>query len=109
MCGSQHVDRIACVVLETPERRLSVGGRPLDLTTVEFEILARLVQAAGSVVDRERLVAEVFEREFNPEDRSLDVHISRLRKKLGEHASLIVTIRGVGHLLRAPTPVMRAS
>jgi len=97
------VDRIACVVLESAGRRLSVEGRPLDLTTVEFEILARLVQAAGTIVGRERLVAEVFEREFNPEDRSLDVHISRLRKKLGPHASLIVTIRGVGHLLRAPS------
>lgn len=97
------MDRIACVILESPARRLSVEGRPLDLTTVEFEILARLVQAAGTIVGRERLVTEVFDRQFNPEDRSLDVHISRLRKKLGPHASLIVTIRGVGHLLRAPS------
>lgn len=96
------MNRIACVVLESPARRLSVEGQTLDLTTVEYEILARLVQSAGSIVGREQLVAEVFERDFNPEDRSLDVHISRLRKKLGPHASLIVTIRGVGHLLRAP-------
>ncbi len=93
---------IAEVVLDSPARRLSLDGRDLDLTTVEFEILARLVQSAGVVVNREQLVAEVFERQFNPEDRALDVHISRLRKKLGPHASLIVTIRGVGHLLRAP-------
>jgi len=96
------VNRIARVVLESPARRLSVEGQALDLTTVEFDILARLVQSAGSIVGREQLVAEVFERAFNPDDRSLDVHISRLRKKLGPHASLIVTIRGVGHLLRAP-------
>ena len=93
---------IAEVTLDASARRLSVAGRPLELTTIEFEILARLVQSAGEVVGRERLVADVFERQFNPEDRSLDVHVSRLRKKLWPHGSLIVTIRGVGHLLRAP-------
>jgi DNA-binding response OmpR family regulator len=91
------------VSLDLPGRQLSINGRSLDLTTVEFEILARLVQSAGSIVLRERLVTEVFARELNPEDRSLDVHISRLRKKLAPHGSLIVTIRGAGHLLRAPS------
>lgn len=89
------------VTLETSARRLSVEGQPLTLTSVEFEILSCLVQAAGTVVSRERLMDRVFSREVNPEDRALDVHISRLRKKLGPHSSLIVTIRGVGHLLRA--------
>jgi DNA-binding response OmpR family regulator len=96
------VDRIALVTLEPSARRLSIEGRPLQLTTVEYEILARLVQSAGSIVAREQIVGEVFERQFNPEDRSLDVHISRLRRKLGAHAWLIVTIRGVGHMMRAP-------
>lgn len=96
------------VSLDAPGRQLSIDGRGLDLTTVEFEILARLVQSAGTIVRRERLVTEVFERQLNPEDRSLDVHISRLRKKLAPHGSLIVTIRGAGHLLRAPaSPVSR--
>lgn len=100
---------IAEVVLDSPARRLSVEGRDLVLTTVEFEILARLVQSAGTIVGREQLVAEVFERQFNPEDRSLDVHISRLRKKLAPHGSLIVTIRGVGHMLRACSPTSLSS
>jgi len=98
------LDCIARISLEPSTRRLSVDGRLLDLTTVEYEILARLVRSAGSVVGRDRLIAEVFEREVNPDDRSLDVHISRLRRKLGPHGSLIVTIRGTGHLLRVSNP-----
>jgi DNA-binding response OmpR family regulator len=100
------VDRLACVVVESAARRVSVDGRSLDLTTVEYEILARLVRSAGSIVARERLIVEVFERQFNPEDRSLDVHISRLRKKLGPDASLIVTVRGAGHMLRAASAAL---
>jgi DNA-binding response OmpR family regulator len=73
----------------------------LPLTTVEYEILSRLTSAAGSVIAREQLVAEVFEREFDPRDRALDVHIHHLRKKLGPHGWLLVTVRGSGHMLRA--------
>jgi DNA-binding response OmpR family regulator len=97
------VDRIARVSLESSARTLSIDGRRLDLTTVEYEILSRLVRAAGTVVSRERLIEEVFDRQAAPEDRALDVHISHLRKKLGDHKSLIVTVRGVGHMLRAPS------
>lgn len=92
---------IVPVTIESSSRRASVDGLELHLTTVEFEILARLAGSAGQIVSRTRLVAEVFERQLNPEDRALDVHISRLRKKLGHHGSLIVTIRGEGHMLRA--------
>lgn len=100
------MDRIARVTLESSARTLAVDGEALSLTTVEYEILARLVRAAGTVVARDRLIAEVFERDALPEDRALDVHISHLRKKLGRHKSLIVTVRGVGHMLRAPsTPI----
>jgi DNA-binding response OmpR family regulator len=97
------VDHLVSVTLEASARRLSIEGRPLDLTSLEFDILACLVRSAGAIVDRERLMTEVFARQANPEDRALDVHISRLRRKLGHHASLIVTIRGVGHMLKAPT------
>ena len=92
---------IARVVLESTARRMSIDGTALPLTTVEYEILSRLTEAAGSIVAREQLIAEVFERQFNPEDRSLDVHIHRLRKKLGPHGWLLVTVRGSGHMLRS--------
>jgi len=92
------------VVLEPTARRMSVEGTVLPLTTVEYEILSRLAEAAGSIVARERLIAEVFERQFNPEDRALDVHIHRLRRKLGPYGWLLVTVRGAGHMMRAFAP-----
>lgn len=95
---------ISRVVLESTARRVSIDGTVLLLTTVEYEILSRLTEAAGSIITRERLIAEVFERQFNPEDRSLDVHIHRLRKKLGPHGWLLVTVRGSGHMLRSYAP-----
>jgi DNA-binding response OmpR family regulator len=77
-------------------------GTPLDLTAIEYEIMARLVASAGTMVTRERLTSEVFGRKLHPQDRALDIHISNLRRKLGPHGSLIVTARGEGHMLRAP-------
>jgi DNA-binding winged helix-turn-helix (wHTH) protein len=102
------VHRIARVTLEPTARSVSIDGQPLELTTIEYEILARLVQHAGTVISREQLIKEVFERQPFIEDRALDVHISHLRKKLGHHASLIVTIRGVGHMLRTSGAIMVA-
>lgn len=95
---------ITRVVLESTARRMSIDGKALPLTTVEYEILSRLTAAAGSIVAREQLIAEVFARQFNPEDRALDVHIHRLRKKLGPYGWLLVTVRGSGHMLRAFAP-----
>jgi DNA-binding response OmpR family regulator len=79
-----------------------VDDVPLDLTAKEYEIMARLVQSAGTIVDRERLFSEVFGREFRPDNRALDMHVSNLRRKLGRHGFLVVTVRGLGHLLRVP-------
>ena len=79
-----------------------LAGTSLDLTTIEYQIMARLVESAGTIVTRTRLTSEVFGRDVNPRDRALDIHISNLRRKLGSHGSVIVTARGVGHMLRAP-------
>jgi DNA-binding response OmpR family regulator len=99
-----YVKPIARLVVEPTARRLSIDGRDLPLTTVEYEILSRLTEAAGSIITRQQLVVDVFERQFNPEDRALDVHIHRLRKKLGPYGWLLVTVRGSGHMLRAFAP-----
>jgi len=98
------VKPITRVVLEAIARRMSIDGTVLPLTAVEYEILSRLTEAAGSIVARERMIAEVFERQFNPDDRALDVHIHRLRRKLGPFGWLLVTVRGAGHMLRAFAP-----
>ena len=78
---------------------------PLELTTLEFAILAALLKSKGRVKTRERLIEEVSERRFDIFDRSIDVHVSSLRKKLGDDAKnprFIRTIRGIGYTLHEP-------
>lgn len=73
---------------------------PLDLTALEFAILVSLMKAKGRVKSREALLEDVSERRFDVFDRSIDVHISQLRKKLGDDAKnpqFIVTVRSVGY------------
>ena len=73
---------------------------PLDLTALEFSILLSLMKAKGRVKSREDLLEDVSERRFDVFDRSIDVHISQLRKKLGDDAKkpqFILTVRGVGY------------
>jgi len=73
----------------------------LGLTAVEFDLLAALLREAGKVVKKEYLSEKVLERKLSPYDRSLDMHISNLRKKLGERADgdeRIKTIRSVGYI-----------
>ena len=73
-------------------------NEPLEFTAIEFDILEILVRSAGRIVTRDELSAALYQRRATPYERSLDVHISHLRKKL-EHdeRSLIRTIRGVGY------------
>jgi len=77
-------------------------GEALDLTALEFAILASLLKAKGRVKTREALLEEVSARRFDVFDRSIDVHVSQLRRKLGDdarHPRFIRTIRGVGYKL----------
>ncbi|MEZ5428017.1 MAG: response regulator [Pyrinomonadaceae bacterium] len=76
-------------------------GEDLSLTSVEFDLLAALMKKAGEVVKKEDLSQDVLDRELSPFDRSLDMHISNLRKKLGEREDgdeIIKTIRSVGYI-----------
>ncbi len=98
------VSRIAHFTCHQPSRQIYVDGLPMDLTTKEYEIMSRLVQSAGTIVERERLVSEVFDREVRRENRALDMHVSNLRRKLGEYGCLVVTVRGHGYALRATEP-----
>jgi DNA-binding response OmpR family regulator len=88
-----------------------MGAQPLDLTALEFAILSALMKAKGRVKTRERLIEEVSDRRFDVFDRSIDVHVSSLRKKLGDDAKqprFIRTIRGVGYMLcESVTPQSR--
>jgi two-component system response regulator CpxR len=87
--------------LLTSAREAVCDGTPLTLTTVEYDILEYLVHAAGRTVSRDELTAALYQRPTSPYDRVLDMHISNLRKKLGERGALIRTVRGIGYLVRS--------
>ena len=77
------------------------GHEILNLTTVEFDLLEALLQAAGQIVGREKLTRDVLGREFSPFDRSIDTHVCNLRKKIGlleDGTERIKGIRGIGYL-----------
>src|SRR5688500_897145 len=89
------------VELDTGTRQVWRGGEAVELTNVESEILAELLSSAGLVVRREALVRTVLGRELPVFDRSIDMHIRHLRKKLGHRAGdaeRIRTVRGVGYV-----------
>ena len=76
----------------------SIGGRPLDMTYMEYELLKFLAQNPGKVFTREILLSRVWGYEYYGGARTVDVHVRRLRSKLGEeHANLIQTVRSVGY------------
>src|SRR5947209_2753404 len=89
------------VEVDTGTRLVRRAGRAVELTNVEYEILVLLLSSAGRVVKREELVRSALGRELSLFDRSIDMHISHLRKKLGHHAGeveRIKTVRGVGYV-----------
>ena len=90
------------VRIDSQTREVWLDGRVVDLTAIEFDILDLLVRSAGRVVSRNELAAVLYQRESTPYERSLDVHISHLRKKL-EHGDRVQirTVRGVGYFFAA--------
>ena len=89
----------------TTERRIEYSGEELKLTTSEFNVLLVLMRHAGEVVNKELICQQALGRALTPYDRSVDVHVSNLRKKLGG-TELIKNVRGVGYqLVRAGVEV----
>lgn len=89
------------IQISAASRVASVDGQELHLTSVEFELLLELLKEAGKIVKKEDLSENVLERKLSPYDRSLDMHISNLRKKLGprtDGSERIKTIRSVGYI-----------
>jgi two-component system response regulator CpxR len=85
--------------LDPASRRVRVDGEPVELTSIQFEVLEYLMRSAGRIVPRSELSTALFQRAASPKDRSLDVHISHLRKRLGRRGSAIRTVRGVGYVV----------
>jgi DNA-binding response OmpR family regulator len=102
----QAQDRSTGLAFNLAARQAYYNGSRLPLTDVEFTLLNIFLGSPGMVLDREELVKKVFQRPFNPLDRSLDMHISRLRRKLAvieEFVDPIKTIRSAGYLFSPPT------
>jgi two-component system response regulator CpxR len=93
------------IALDTGTRRVTKKGKTVELTAAEFDLLEMLLRSAGEVVSRKDLVSKVLGRGLDPFDRSIDVHISSLRKKLGHKIKgmeRIKTVRGIGYLYALP-------
>ena len=92
------------VRLDPGARSVSQNGQFVVVTSIEYDILEVLIKAAGSVVSRDDLMNRLYQREATPFDRSIDVHVSHLRKKLTDSESLIRTVRGIGYQFCSPEP-----
>lgn len=91
--------------IDVPGRRATLDGGSLDLTPREFELLRYLAERAGEVVTKKELLAEVWHQAWGGSDKTVDVHLSWLRRKLGERAQeprYLHSVRGVGVRLNAP-------
>jgi two-component system response regulator CpxR len=85
------------VVLDPGSRQVTLEGKPIEVTTLEFDILEQLMRNAGHVVSRDGLMESLYNRKATPFDRSIDMHVSHLRRKLEGGRPVIKTIRGVGY------------
>jgi two-component system response regulator CpxR len=90
--------QVGPIELEPDNRVVRRSGEEVSLTELEFQILELLMRSAGRVVNRDEIAAVLYQRETTPYERSLDVHVSHLRKKIErEGKSLIQTVRGAGY------------
>ena len=100
---ARHV--VGELVVDPAARTASLAGRPLELSRLEFDLLAHLAARAGTVVAKRDLLADVWHQPYGGADKTVDVHLSWLRRKLGETAAApryLHSVRGVGVKLVAP-------
>ncbi len=97
--------KVGDILLCPANRSVKRDGKEIELTSVEFTLLEILLRQAGEVISREDLVEKALGRRLSAYDRSIDVHVSALRKKLGHHcgrSERIKTVRGIGYLYSRP-------
>ena len=96
------------LTIDHRKRLVTLDGRPIDLSRKEFDLLLALAQRPGEVVSKRELLADVWRQTYGGGDRTVDVHLSWLRRKLGEtaaHPRYLSSVRGVGVRLAAPDDV----
>ncbi|HET7902217.1 MAG TPA: response regulator transcription factor [Candidatus Nanopelagicales bacterium] len=98
--GPEHeLVQAAGITVDASSRRVTVEGEEIALTPKEYDLLLVLIRRAGLVVPRDELMREVWQTEWFGATKTLDMHISTLRRKLGDAGSCISTVRGVGFRL----------
>ena len=97
---ASQVVEYADVKVDVDKRTASVHDRPLSLTKKEFELLAYLTMNATKAKSKDEILKDLWQMEDGIETRTLDMHVSNLRKKMGDSRAKIATIRGVGYSLR---------
>jgi two-component system phosphate regulon response regulator PhoB len=97
--GAKGLRRFGPITLDADRHVVEVGGRPVDLTVTEFRLLTALAGARGRVLNRNQLVDQAIGINAVVTDRTVDVHLTALRRKLGEARACIQTVRGVGYRL----------
>ncbi|MBD3380185.1 MAG: response regulator [Candidatus Omnitrophica bacterium] len=85
------------IVIDIPRHRVTAGKKDIDLTPMEFDLLVTLIERAGRVQSRERLLNDVWGIASDVTTRTVDTHIKRLREKLGKAGNMIDTVRGFGY------------
>ncbi|MEM7754912.1 MAG: response regulator transcription factor [Planctomycetota bacterium] len=90
------------VVVDTNSHEVTVDGRTLQLTVTEFRLLAALLSAGGHVLSRAALINQAMGKGVTVTERTIDVHVTSIRKKLGQHSAIIRTVRGVGYRMSPP-------
>ena len=96
--------RVGPIVIDRAAHRVTVDGRDLDLTPTEYRLLLTLAERRGRVQGRSHLLETVWEAAPDIQTRTVDMHVQRLRTKLGAAGDLIETVRGFGYRLRAAQP-----
>jgi DNA-binding response OmpR family regulator len=90
---------VGAITLDIPSRRVAVDGLPAALTPKEYDLLLMLMRRVGTVVGRDELMREVWQTEWLGATKTLDMHVSTLRRKLGDEGARLTTVRGVGFRL----------
>jgi len=90
------------IVIDRSAHRVSVGGKEIELTATEYKLLLTLIERQGRVQTRPQLLETVWEAQPDIQTRTVDMHVQRLRSKLGSAGHMIETVRGFGYRFRSP-------
>ena len=100
--GAESVIESGPIRLERETLRMLLEGERVDLTATEFKLMLLFLQNPNQVLTRDQLLRDVWGYKDSTLTRTLDTHIKRLREKLGKHADLVQTVRGIGYSLNPP-------